>query len=70
MNVSRYNEGVFGGKLPKTNADKIRAMSDAELAKFLRETVEVSAHNLFDCDGRECTECEKCYLEWLQSEAE
>lgn len=53
-----------------TNADKIRAMNDEELAEFLDGTVQSTAENLFSCDKRECDECQKCYLQWLQSEAE
>ena len=56
-----------------TNADKIRAMSDEELAEFLRQTVWENGNNLFDCYdytcNHPCTEC-KGYLKWLQSEAE
>ena len=62
----------------KTNADRIRAMSDEELAELLRETAEESGCNLFDCEDFEgkpscknyrCNEC-GAYLEWLQSEVE
>lgn len=56
-----------------SNADKIRAMSDEELARFLRKTVWEDGENLFDCSdyncGHPCMEC-KAYLIWLQSEVE
>lgn len=46
---------------PTTNADKLRAMSDEELAKHLC------------CPWRECKnmnlECDKCLLDWLKQEA-
>lgn len=44
---------------PMTHADKIRSMSDEELAEFLSET------ELHGSQGK----CED-YLKWLQSEAE
>lgn len=53
---------------PRTNADRIRKMSDEELARFIFR----------GCDGRKCVEpgdnesiphqCERCWLEWLQQE--
>lgn len=60
----------------KTNADKIRAMSDEELEEFIDK---VSGTCLVDALGgkSECnTECRMCkikfgsILDWLQSEAE
>lgn len=56
----------------KTNADRIRAMSDDELAEFLCDRM---AH----CDPRYCPGCETCGIEigkasglknWLQQPAE
>ena len=46
-------------KEPKTNADRIRAMSDEELAKEMRS----HAFVLATCSEKAC-------LEWLQSPAE
>ena len=46
-------------KKPQTNADRIRAMSDEELAKEMRS----HAFALATCS-------EKAWLEWLQSPAE
>ena len=56
---------------PQTNADRIRNMSDEELAEFLRQTVWEEGANLFDCQDFRCEHpCEECkaYLSWLQSE--
>lgn len=56
----------------QTNADKIRNMSDEELAEFLRQTVWEEGANLFECAEYSCGyPCEVCkeYLKWLQSEA-
>ena len=66
-----YNDGN-----PITNADRIRSMSDAELASFLRKTVYEQADNLFNCEDYKdliiCSFCKECeaFLYWLQSEVE
>ena len=56
-----------------TNADKIRNMSDEELAEFLRTTSWEEGNNMFTCDGIpkdvcEENDCELCkgFLRWLQ----
>ena len=56
---------------PVTNADKIRAMSDEELAKYLSNPCECTVDP--ERDGfRECGNdlCVKYLLEWLQQPAE
>lgn len=63
------------GELPKrTNADQIRGMGDEELAKFLKNVIKDAAENLFNCEeyGEKygCTDCDKCYLEWLKQTVE
>lgn len=54
---------------PMTNADRIRSMSDEELAEWLDEnTSSVYIHSV-PCE--ECVkemECVCCLLEWLKSE--
>lgn len=57
-----------------TNADRIRSMSDDELAELL-DSVDNGGIRALDVDYPcdECTqktECEDCFLEWLQSEVE
>lgn len=66
----------------QTNADRIRAMTDEELAYFLEhETHECPApyyKNHFDgCllddtpeESVTNTECDQCWLEWLKKESE
>lgn len=62
---------------PKTNADRIRNMSDEELASVLFDSC-IESMNLEECpcsgeesDNNKIREkCKKCILEWLQSEAE
>lgn len=69
---SRDNEPCCRCDSRQTNADKIRNMSDEELASFLDNVF----NNFFDgfefaCDiCAERTNCETCFKEWLQSEAE
>lgn len=67
------------GKSVFTNADRIRAMSDEELANFLHNVVRKfmceyckeyerikNAKGHANCNG----ECDKAYLEWLKQPAE
>ena len=49
-----------------TNADRLRAMSDEELAEFLRV-------GCFGVEGMICRkhpQCELCWLDWLRQPAE
>ena len=51
-----------------TNADRIRAMSDEELAELIdRETDSCAPTG--DCE-RMSRDCKACWLEWLQQPAE
>ena len=54
-----HYKGECGHKAPLTNADRIRAMSDEELAKFLAVTA-----------GDKIGGMAKFWLEWLQQTAE
>lgn len=62
---------------PKTNADRIRNMSDEELTSVLFDSC-IESMNLEECpcsgeesdDNKIREKCKKCILEWLQSEAE
>lgn len=54
------------------NADRIRAMSDEELADFLKETVRLYGDNLFSCyeclKENECSGISHCskFITWLK----
>lgn len=65
---------ITSSKFTTTNADRIRNMSDEELAEFLDIVGEdgiSSQYANLPCDCcYEKTECSKCWKEWLQSEAE
>jgi hypothetical protein len=58
---------------PKTNADRIRAMSDVELAKWIDwlfgrcEWCDTDKMATDDCNDVECT---PCIVEWLQQPTE
>lgn len=52
---------------PITNADRIRAMPDEELAEFLYNAWDNAAW----CSDKRCTEddsCLPCWLKWLREE--
>lgn len=64
INPEKCNE--WPDPVPMTNADRIRAMSDAELADFLGQ-YKFCDMCVEGCDA--CTyhgECDKRLLEWLQ----
>ena len=52
---------------PQTNADRIRAMTDEELARFVtrEDLCELTCNSSIPCDGR----CEAKMLDWLKREA-
>ena len=70
--IDEYFEIVESDK--QTNADRIRNMSDEELAEFLDIVGEDGISSQYadvQCDCCcEKTECSKCWKDWLQSEAE
>lgn len=70
---SRENEPCCRCDSRQTNADRIRNMSDEELAEFLDIVGEDGISSQYadvPCDCCcEKTECSKCWKDWLQSEA-
>lgn len=61
---------ITSSKFTTTNADRIRSMSDEELADILFDScidhIEVSScERMFEKDS-----CKECVLNWLQSEVE
>lgn len=71
---SRDNEPCCRCDSKRNNADRIRNMSDEELAKFLDDIENYGISSQYvdaPCDYcYEKTECDKCWKKWLQSEAE
>ena len=64
-----HYKGECGHKAPLTNADRIRAMSDEELAKFLHEPF-CDKRTLEECTISYCGVCDQCVLDWLQQPCE
>lgn len=54
---------------PKTNADKIRSMTDEELAEFLND-FDICPHCEYQDVSCGAIDCKEMFLKWLQSEAE
>ena len=55
-----------------TNADRIRAMTDEELAEFLSDNTNCDCCNIQCPDKEHCPSMSSCYCrweEWLQSES-
>lgn len=52
-----------GGQKPKTNADRIRAMSDEELARTFAQTGNCPPSPEY---GHNCERCSKCWLDYLR----
>lgn len=53
-----------------TNADRIRAMSDEELEKFINHFNICDLRTNEECKMSYCACCEVCVMEWLQRPAE
>lgn len=55
---------------PATNADRIRAMSDEELAEFIPNWSYTNACKCEEQSYADCNlKCEECVLDWLQQPA-
>lgn len=67
---SRDNEPCCRCDSRQTNADRIRNMSDEELADALFDSC-LELMKLEECTNTDnCEVCKRCVLNWLQSEAE
>lgn len=53
-----------------TNADRIRAMSDEELEKFINHFNICDIRTNDECKMSYCACCEVCVMDWLQQPAE
>ena len=74
---SKYDPDEFFNRKKQTNADRIRAMPDEELADFLENGVFAmpwcnATEEEVDPDTRKCKrwDCVKCALDWLQQEVD
>ena len=62
-----------GQKPPMTNADRIRQMSDEELAELLDEGCHIHGkcpNEAWDGGTEPNTSCRDCWLDWLKSPVE
>ncbi len=59
----------YKSKYTKTNADRIRAMTDEELAEFLWKYAGIGVCPPITCTATEKCGAEKCWLDWLREEA-
>ena len=61
----------YATTVPYTNADRIRAMSDEELAEFIPNWSYTNACKCEEQSYADCNlKCEECVLDWLQQPAE
>ena len=52
-----------------SNADRIRSMSDEELADLINREISYCAPTSGDCE-KTSNDCKACWLDWLQQPAE
>lgn len=60
------SNGVDGKRKAKTNGDRIRAMTDEELAVLLQNSC--CRPDLMDCP--QIDDCVECWRDWLKQEAD
>ena len=65
----------FGSLPPQTNADRIRQMSDEELAEWILREPTIGFFSVCPPgtkDGEDCptSPCEQCWLDWLKAPVE
>lgn len=53
---------------PKTNADRIRSMTDEKLAEWF--SIYCCRNKTYDAHCETFKNCESCWLDWLRQEAE
>ena len=53
-----------------SNADKIRDMTDEELAKYIDRVLSAAIPPTHNCSCCEFQNCEECWLDWLKQEAQ
>ena len=64
-NIGTANEKLMGGLRKTTNADRIRAMTDEELADFITDDMcELLCGSPMVCEGQ----CKQKMLDWLKQE--
>lgn len=64
--MAKYDPDEFFDRKPPTNADRIRAMSDEELAWFYANKIALC----YGCESSTIEDCAKCVLDWLKQEVD
>ena len=69
-----YKQKIAEIVKPKTNADRIRAMTDEKLAEFLIQDGDCPPERMYpdscqNCDRVTLKVCRDCWLDWLKQEA-
>lgn len=70
FNACYFDDGDCIGFVPKTmtNADRIRSMTDEELAEFIEGAMcppQCCVKRVYECQKNECV---PCWLAWLKEE--
>ena len=68
--LERWDGGCINHKLrPQTNADRIRSMTDEEMAEWMAKYCERKTVFCPNFGAHDCQEsCEQCWLDWLRTE--
>jgi len=67
--LGTWQERILANKPKQTNADRIRAMTDEELATFMEDTA--TWGGCPNNGARDCTsDCGMCWARWLKSPVE
>lgn len=67
--LGTWQERILANKPKQTNADRIRAMTDEELAAFMEDTA--TWGGCPNRGARDCTsDCGVCWISWLKSPVE
>ena len=72
--AQRIKPNFVSKRKPKTNADRIRSMTDEELAEFLIQDGRCPPERMYpdscpNCDRVTPKVCYDCWLDWLKQEA-
>lgn len=72
--IANEAERLCRKRYAKTNADRIRAKSDEELAEFLIQDGDCPPERMYpdscpNCDRVTSYICRDCWLDWLKQEA-
>ena len=62
-------KGTCKGYIPMTNSDRIRSMSDEELAKWFL-SAGICIRDFEDCSKCDGVSCRQCRMNWLKQPAE